>query len=111
MIELTCTLYHNLLIGPLCPDDVKHLMRQILEGLKYMHFCNVLHRDIKAGNVLVISPMTVKICDFSLSLPVEEVMTPTYRAPEIIMSHGNYGSAIDIWGSGCIFWVRFPALY
>ncbi|GBG63482.1 hypothetical protein CBR_g38100 [Chara braunii] len=83
-------------------------------------------RDIKSENTLLMTNMTVKICDFGLSRSAfggcpaldstkpgkkelrrqytKTVVTPSYRAPEVVMSRGIYTSAIDIWSVGCIFW-------
>lgn len=87
-------------------------------GLKYIHSANVLHRDLKPGNLLVNADCELKICDFGLSrgfdpdqntvvpgqqeFMTEYVATRWYRAPEIMLSHQNYTTAIDIWSVGCI---------
>ncbi|KAG6834897.1 hypothetical protein H0H93_006586, partial [Arthromyces matolae] len=87
---------------------------QILCGLKYIHSANVLHRDIKPGNLLVNSECDLKICDFGLArghaqgagnegfMMSEYVATRWYRAPEIMLGFGNYSTAIDVWSVGCI---------
>ncbi|EFJ19657.1 MAP kinase [Selaginella moellendorffii] len=96
-------MYH--LREPLTPEHVKFLMWQLLTGMSYIHSCRVWHRDLKSENILLMADMSVKICDFGLSRSAEEVVTPSYRAPEVIMSRGQYSSSIDIWSLGCIFWV------
>lgn len=87
---------------------------QILAGLKYIHSANVLHRDLKPGNLLVNADCELKICDFGLargysSDPLrdagyltEYVATRWYRAPEIMLSFRSYTKAIDVWSVGCI---------
>eukprot|EP00249_Psilotum_nudum_P021973 c28323_g1_i1 orf=637-2607(-) len=123
-------IYH--LKEPVLANDVKLLIWQLLVGVRYMHSCQVWHRDIKSENVLLTSRMCLKICDFGLSRSAAEassnfepretpdgrasmkkvllrqytkmVVTPSYRAPEVVMSRGQYSSAIDIWSLGCIFW-------
>lgn len=47
--------------------DVKLLVYHILCGLKYIHSCAVLHRDIKPGNILLDDNYQIKICDFGLA--------------------------------------------
>jgi len=90
--------------------------------LKYIHSANVLHRDLKPGNLLVNADCELKICDFGLArgyapgpgggtanakggnqgLMTEYVATRWYRAPEIMLSFANYTTAIDVWSVGCI---------
>lgn len=88
---------------------------QILTGLKYIHSANVLHRDLKPGNLLVNADCELKICDFGLARGFSEdpaldagflteyVATRWYRAPEIMLSFRSYTKAIDVWSVGCIF--------
>ena len=47
--------------------DVKLLVYHILCGLKYIHSCAVLHRDLKPGNILLDDNYQIKICDFGLA--------------------------------------------
>jgi len=48
-------------------DDVKKYIYHILCGLKYIHSCAVLHRDLKPGNILLDHNYQIKICDFGLA--------------------------------------------
>src|ERR1700692_1446599 len=78
-------------------------------GMKYIHSANVLHRDLKPGNLLVNADCELKICDFGLArgytpgggasksagnqgFMTEYVATRWYRAPEIMLSFANYVS-------------------
>ena len=84
---------------------------QLLCGLKYLHSANVLHRDLKPGNLLVNANCELKICDFGLArkgrdngqFMTEYVVTRWYRAPELLLCCDNYGTSIDVWSVGCIF--------
>jgi len=90
-------------------------MYQLLRGLKFIHSSNVLHRDLKPGNLLVNADCELKICDFGLArgfddspesnagFMTEYVATRWYRAPEIMLSFASYTKAIDVWSVGCIF--------
>lgn len=90
---------------PLTDAHFQSFIYQILCGLKYIHSANVLHRDLKPGNLLVNADCELKICDFGLargfSMDPEEnagymteyVATRWYRAPEIMLSFQNYTKA------------------
>lgn len=99
---------------PLTDAHFQSFIYQILCGLRYIHSANVLHRDLKPGNLLVNADCELKICDFGLargfSVDPEEnagymteyVATRWYRAPEIMLSFQSYTKAIDVWSVGCI---------
>ncbi|CAO3645782.1 unnamed protein product [Mucor fragilis] len=100
---------------PLTDAHFQYFVYQICRGLKYIHSANVLHRDLKPGNLLVNADCELKICDFGLArgysendehnvgFMTEYVATRWYRSPEIMLSFQNYTKAIDMWSVGCIF--------
>ncbi|KAL2242880.1 cyclin-dependent kinase G-2-like [Sesamum indicum] len=95
---------------PLRPNEVKCMMKQLLEGVKFLHDNGVMHRDLKPSNILINKKGEVKICDFGLSRQFEResgsytprVVTLWYRAPEILAGAETYSTAIDMWSVGCI---------
>ncbi|CAJ0940990.1 unnamed protein product, partial [Mesorhabditis belari] len=114
LTELMQSDLHKIIVSPqpLTTDHVKVFVYQILRGLKYLHSANILHRDIKPGNLLVNSNCILKICDFGLARiwdsrdrqnMTHEVVTQYYRAPELLMGARRYTGAIDVWSVGCIF--------
>ncbi len=52
---------------PLPKEKARYVFYQVMEGLEYLHFHNIMHRDIKPGNILLDVMNTAKICDFGLS--------------------------------------------
>lgn len=89
-------------------SHVSAYTRQILQGLKYLHDKNVVHRDIKCANILVASNGTVKLADFGLAKAtrLNDLKsckgTAFWMAPEVV-NHKNkgYGPPADIWSLGC----------
>ncbi|KAG7029247.1 Cyclin-dependent kinase G-2 [Cucurbita argyrosperma subsp. argyrosperma] len=95
---------------PFSQSEVKCLMIQLLEGVRYLHSNWVLHRDLKTSNLLLNNQGEMKICDFGLARqygsPLKPythlVVTLWYRAPELLLGARQYSTAIDMWSLGCI---------
>lgn len=92
--------------------ELKSILKQILEGMAFMHGRNYFHRDLKCSNVLVSATGEVKLGDLGLAkfvdprttqMMTQSVVTRWYRAPELLLGDRNYTSKIDIWSIGCIF--------
>ena len=89
----------------------KHLAKQLFEGLDYLHRKGVLHRDIKAANILVSNEGQLKLADFGLARfyakrkqldYTNRVITIWYRPPELLFGETQYGPAVDIWSAACV---------
>eukprot|EP01029_Cantina_marsupialis_P005789 TRINITY_DN162876_c2_g1_i2.p1 TRINITY_DN162876_c2_g1~~TRINITY_DN162876_c2_g1_i2.p1 ORF type:complete len:430 (-),score=114.93 TRINITY_DN162876_c2_g1_i2:168-1457(-) len=134
---------HNLLINQMADSfmqsEVKCLLKQLLEGLNYLHQNWIIHRDLKTSNLLYGSDGTIKLCDFGMARQYGDplgiyshvIVTLTYRAPEVLAFNlvnpsdaptkgndvltefGRYSTAVDMWSMGCIFaeMVRKKALF
>ncbi|TAQ90387.1 hypothetical protein B7494_g1283 [Chlorociboria aeruginascens] len=102
--------------------QIKCYMLQLLEGLRYLHDNRILHRDMKAANLLINNRGILQIADFGLARHYDEpvpvagrgggeaqrdyttlVVTRWYRPPELLMHLRKYTTAIDLWGVGCVF--------
>ncbi|XP_033121962.1 cyclin-dependent kinase 9-like [Anneissia japonica] len=105
--------------------EVKEVVKQLLNGLYYIHSNKILHRDMKAANILITKEGKLKLADFGLarafshakpSQPnryTNRVVTLWYRPPELLLGERNYGPPIDMWGAGCIMaemWTRSPIM-
>ncbi|XP_039173364.1 LOW QUALITY PROTEIN: mitogen-activated protein kinase kinase kinase 1 [Eucalyptus grandis] len=89
-------------------SQVSAYTRQILNGLKYLHDQNVVHRDIKCANILVDVSGSVKLADFGLAkatninVAKSSKGTAFWMAPEVVnLKNRSYGLAADIWSLGC----------
>ncbi|KAL6202062.1 hypothetical protein ACLB2K_025773 [Fragaria x ananassa] len=91
--------------------QVKCYMQQLLCGLDHCHSRGVLHRDIKGSNLLIDNSGMLKIADFGLASIFDphqnqpltsRVVTLWYRPPELLLGATYYGTAVDLWSTGCI---------
>ncbi|CAO3593629.1 unnamed protein product [Absidia cylindrospora] len=95
----------------LSTPQIKTYLKQLLEGTAYLHHNKILHRDMKAANLLINNEGILQIADFGLARGVEEenkeytscVVTRWYRPPELFLGERRYTTAIDMWGIGCVF--------
>ncbi|KAK6152144.1 hypothetical protein DH2020_014779 [Rehmannia glutinosa] len=96
---------------PFTLSEVKCLMKQLLEGLTFLHENGVMHRDLKPSNILINQVRgQLKICDFGLSRYFGKasgsytpgLVTLWYRAPELLLGAKEYSCAIDMWSVSCI---------
>lgn len=94
-------------------DKIK-FTRQLIEGMKYLHSKNIIHRDLSPGNLLITKDNQLKIIDFGYSrvyIEDMELCTQTiwYRAPELCLRM-KYSFPIDVWSVGCIIFELFSGL-
>ncbi|GET85770.1 protein kinase, putative [Leishmania tarentolae] len=94
-------------------ETLRQWVYQMVCGVKYLHECGIVHRDIKGDNVLVSVDGIVKLADFGCSKAIDGVCsathgcstmvgTPYWMAPEVIKCEaGGYGVKSDIWSIGC----------
>uniref|UniRef100_A0A8C2AX88 non-specific serine/threonine protein kinase n=1 Tax=Cyprinus carpio TaxID=7962 RepID=A0A8C2AX88_CYPCA len=91
---------------PLQEVEIAAITHGALQGLAYLHSHNMIHRDVKAGNILLTEPGQVKLGDFgsaSIVSPANSfVGTPYWMAPEVIlaMDEGQYDGKADVWSLG-----------
>ncbi|CAL7941690.1 unnamed protein product [Xylocopa violacea] len=91
--------------------ETRYYMKQILDGVSYLHQNKIIHRDLKLGNLFLSDDLQVKIGDFGLATRLEHegerkktlCGTPNYIAPEILTKAGH-SYEVDIWSIGCIMY-------
>ena len=103
--------------------EVRRLMVQLCGAIKYMHARNVIHRDLKMGNLFLDHDMNLKIGDFGLAAVLVSkdeyeglyayaksrrttlCGTPNYIAPEILeKGKGGHDHKVDLWAIGVILY-------
>ena len=91
------------------PQERMYIFKQILSGTQHLHCSNILHRDLKPGNIVVSEGLHVELIDFGASrlfrakapqTKGKYVCTYPYRPPEADV--GLYFKSSDIWSLGCI---------
>ena len=106
--------------------QIKCYMIQLLQGCNYLHGNQILHRDMKAANLLISNEGILQIADFGLARNYDDappqrgkgggeatrdytalVVTRWYRPPELLLQLRRYTTAIDMWGVGCVFGEMF----
>ncbi|KAF8637070.1 hypothetical protein AX17_003089 [Amanita inopinata Kibby_2008] len=91
---------------------VSVIVREVLVALSYLHKIPVIHRDIKAANILVTAAGKVMICDFGVSALLTTASskrntltgTPYWMAPEVVQSVPAYDTKADIWSLGIMIY-------
>ncbi|XP_048045991.1 serine/threonine-protein kinase SIK2a isoform X1 [Megalobrama amblycephala] len=98
--------------GRLSEMDARRKFWQILSAVEYCHERNIVHRDLKAENLLLDAHMNMKIADFGFGnffRPGEPLTTwcgsPPYAAPEVFEGQQYEGPQLDIWSMGVVLYV------
>jgi len=85
-------------------EQIAVIAKHTLSGLKYLHKNNIIHRDIKAGNILLNHQGLCKLADFGVSTQLAQTISrrntvigsPYWMAPEVLKQN-NYDQKADIW--------------
>lgn len=103
-------LYHH---GPIADLPAGRMVHGVISAVAYMHELGIVHRDIKAENLMLVSTdcpdnLRVKLIDFGYSTTLSRLSatdsflgSPGYLAPEI-RQHRSYSKTVDIWAVGVL---------
>jgi casein kinase II subunit alpha len=91
--------------------EIRYLMYNLLYTLDLCHQSGIMHRDVKAENLIISADRkSLKVIDWGLAEmyhPAQRytvrVSTLRYKAPELLLRYECYDYGIDIWGAGCVF--------
>jgi calcium/calmodulin-dependent protein kinase I len=110
--------------GSYSEREARDIIRQLVEGVDYLHSKGIAHRDLKPENLLCSENeegVVIKIADFGLSKAFSNGSvletscgTPDYAAPEVLRMDGAYDKSVDLWSMGVITYVvlcGFPPFY
>eukprot|EP00823_Brevimastigomonas_motovehiculus_P004654 TRINITY_DN3167_c0_g1_i1.p1 TRINITY_DN3167_c0_g1~~TRINITY_DN3167_c0_g1_i1.p1 ORF type:complete len:657 (-),score=101.06 TRINITY_DN3167_c0_g1_i1:343-2313(-) len=95
--------------GKLEEREARLFFQQIISGLDYCHYNDVVHRDLKPENLLLDDQNHLKIADFGLSghcrdgiLMKTSCGSPNYASPQVISGNFYAGPEVDVWSCGVI---------
>lgn len=111
-------------VGSYSESDAANIIRQVVDGVEYLHEQGVAHRDLKPENLLVggDNDDEIKVADFGLSKVFGAEMesklktscgTPDYVAPEVLLGQ-PYEESVDMWSVGVIAYILlcgFPPFF
>lgn len=91
-------------------NEMKRIIIQITEGVRHIHQCGIIHRDLSFGNILLTASGDIKICDFGFAITEEEALkdkticgTLNFMAPETLKGD-TINTKCDIWSIGVIMY-------
>ncbi|XP_065216059.1 serine/threonine-protein kinase SIK3-like isoform X7 [Planococcus citri] len=98
--------------GPMKEEEACRVFQQIVSAVQYCHSMNIVHRDLKAENLLLDSNNDIKLADFGFSNTFVEGQplstwcgSPAYAAPELFEGQEYDGPKADIWSLGVVLYV------
>lgn len=91
--------------------EARYFVKQVILACQYLHSNNIIHRDLKLGNLFINDEMEIKVGDFGLATRLDYngerkrtlCGTPNYIAPEVLGKKGH-SFEVDVWSLGCILY-------
>lgn len=96
--------------GPLEEKFARRIFAQLTCVMQYLHSCKIVHRDIKAENILLDKDLNIRLIDFGLSVIMndsnkllDQCGSPDYASPEMLAGT-FYDESTDIWSAGVVLY-------
>ncbi|EKF30949.1 protein kinase, putative [Trypanosoma cruzi marinkellei] len=107
---------------PFTEREIAYVFKKLLQALMKLHAMGIIHRDVKADNVLIHHDGRVQLGDFGLCVfegSGRRALTPSlinlsYRPPEMLLGITSYDVKVDIWSVGCFLaqmYLRTPPFF
>lgn len=106
---LSSAIRHKKNAPTISPTQKTKIAIGIAYGMKYLHQCDIIHRDLKSANILLNDKLLPVICDFGISRFHEQTLvtrgigTPHWMAPEMYSST-EYTKKVDVYAFAIILW-------
>ncbi|XP_076271174.1 STKc_myosinIII_N_like and MYSc_Myo21 domain-containing protein ninaC isoform X1 [Rhynchophorus ferrugineus] len=98
----------------ICEEHIAHILKETVKGIIYLHENNIIHRNIRASNIVFTQNGEIKLGDFTVALRLKDsedlvrecVGSPYWMAPEVVTANmhdtegGFYDNRVDVWGLG-----------
>ncbi|KAK4056395.1 kinase that interacts with cdc31p [Microbotryomycetes sp. JL221] len=93
--------------GPIEEKYIVVILREVLIALSFLHRQGIIHRDVKAANILLTQAGKILLCDFGVAAHLQTnnkrstfIGTPLWMAPEVITDGKLYDTKADVWSLG-----------
>ena len=95
-------------MGKISEEVCAYIIKQVLQGLNFLHSKSIIHRDIKSDNILFNKDGAIKLADFGYAIQltkrkrgsVSQLGTLCWMAPELVQANKVYDSKVDVWSLG-----------
>ncbi|ORZ36232.1 kinase-like domain-containing protein [Catenaria anguillulae PL171] len=113
--RVSCDLFECIDAHDYFPERVvRHIFRQVVDVVAYLHQHNIVHRDLKDENIVIDEHYNIKLIDFGSAAEIPTATQPLFdkflgtmdfAAPEIIEGYKYRGPEVEIWALGVLLYI------